>query len=306
MSATFRPSFVPEVAFTPELARRLEVWAARHAAARRRPVGGGSEGPGRGAGAGYEFLGYRAYQPGDELRQLDWDLYARFERAYVRVLRPEAGERWRVLLDCSASMGVAGCEKSGGEASKLQRACETAAALVLSGVLCGARVELVAAGAPGTTGAGIERRLARKRADLAAALDFLAARRAAGGRGLAPLCSPGLPGRPARLFLLGDLFDLEPRAVAPLARRPGTRVAIARILAAHELAAPPAVPAIEWLDPETGARRMVEPTLDVRRGYERTVAAELEAWRAPCARHGIAVCVVSTRTPFETIAERLL
>jgi uncharacterized protein (DUF58 family) len=303
MSATFRPGFVPAVAFAPELARRLEVWAARHAAARRRPVGGGSEGPGRGAGAGYEFLGYRAYQPGDELRQLDWDLYARFERPYVRVLRPEAGEHWRVLLDCSASMGVAGSDAGGGEASKLQRACETAAALVLHGVLFGARVELVAAGA---TGAGVERRLARKRADLAAALEFLAARRAAGGRGLAPLCSAGRPGRPARLFLLGDLFDLEPRAVAPLARRPGTRVAIARILAPHELAAPPAVPAIEWFDPETGARRSVEPTPEIGREYERTVAAELEAWRVPCARHGIAVCVVSTRTPFETIAERLL
>lgn len=38
----------------------------------------------RSRGAGLEFAQYRAYEPGDELRQIDWKLYARSDRFFVR------------------------------------------------------------------------------------------------------------------------------------------------------------------------------------------------------------------------------
>ena len=62
---------------------------------------------GRSLGAGLEFAQYRAYEPGDELRRIDWKLYARADRFFVRdALRDSAQSVW-VLLDTSASMSQA-------------------------------------------------------------------------------------------------------------------------------------------------------------------------------------------------------
>ena len=56
------------------------------------------------AGAGLEFNQYRSYQPGDDLRRLDWKLYARSDRFYVRESQVETSVSVRFVLDASASM----------------------------------------------------------------------------------------------------------------------------------------------------------------------------------------------------------
>lgn len=56
------------------------------------------------AGAGLEFNQYRSYQPGDDLRRLDWKLYARSDRFYVRESEGETSVSVRFVLDASASM----------------------------------------------------------------------------------------------------------------------------------------------------------------------------------------------------------
>ncbi len=55
-------------------------------------------------GAGQEFSQYRSYQPGDDLRRLDWKLYARSDRFYVREAERETHTRVLFLLDASRSM----------------------------------------------------------------------------------------------------------------------------------------------------------------------------------------------------------
>ena len=57
------------------------------------------------SGAGLEFSQYRSYQPGDDLRQLDWKMYARSDRYYVRETETESSINIRFALDTSASMG---------------------------------------------------------------------------------------------------------------------------------------------------------------------------------------------------------
>ena len=59
---------------------------------------------GRTAGAGLEFNQYRSYQPGDDLRRIDWKLYARSDRFYVRESQVETSVNVRFVLDASASM----------------------------------------------------------------------------------------------------------------------------------------------------------------------------------------------------------
>lgn len=61
----------------------------------------------RSRGAGLEFAQYRAYEPGDELRQIDWKLYARSDRFFVREAERESPLTLWVLLDATASAGHA-------------------------------------------------------------------------------------------------------------------------------------------------------------------------------------------------------
>ncbi|MBD8697255.1 DUF58 domain-containing protein [Stenotrophomonas sp. CFBP 13718] len=59
----------------------------------------------RSRGAGLEFAQYRAYEPGDELRQVDWKLYARSDRFFVRESERESPITVWLLLDTTASAG---------------------------------------------------------------------------------------------------------------------------------------------------------------------------------------------------------
>jgi uncharacterized protein (DUF58 family) len=56
-------------------------------------------------GTSLEFADYRRYAPGDDLRYLDWGIYARSDRLYVKIFREEVDLFAYVFLDASASMG---------------------------------------------------------------------------------------------------------------------------------------------------------------------------------------------------------
>jgi len=56
-------------------------------------------------GFSQEFAEYRAYTPGDDLRYVDWNVFARTERCYLKRYRGETNTQLTVLLDASASMG---------------------------------------------------------------------------------------------------------------------------------------------------------------------------------------------------------
>ncbi|MCW5977857.1 MAG: DUF58 domain-containing protein [Bryobacteraceae bacterium] len=56
-------------------------------------------------GFSQEFAEYRAYTPGDDLRHVDWNVFARTERAYLKRYRGETNTMLTLLLDASASMG---------------------------------------------------------------------------------------------------------------------------------------------------------------------------------------------------------
>jgi len=75
----------------------------------RRAAGGRGFGQHRSRerGAGLEFVQYRNYEPGDEPRRIDWKLYARSDRLFVRDAERESQLSVWVLLDTSASMGQA-------------------------------------------------------------------------------------------------------------------------------------------------------------------------------------------------------
>jgi len=279
----------PTVAFGGDYVRRLERLTLRLAAARERREGAGSAAL---AGGGDEFVGYRPYRPGEDLRRLDWDLFARLDRPYVRLTRREAAEHWSVFVDASGSMGI-------GPPGKLQAAAELAGAFTCVALRSGATVEVVASGEGGPRSAR-----ARRLTDLPALLGFLEALVAGGAAGLGTLVTQSRP--PAecgRMVLLGDLLDLEPAQTVGL-RGVGRELVCVQILAPLELA-PPSSGFVEWHDPE-GTGRLSRALDDATVGaYERRLEERLEAWSALAARASIAYAVHGSDRPFEDVVRSL-
>ena len=52
-----------------------------------------------------DFAEHRSYMPGDDIRGIDWKLYARTDRFYIKQFEAETNSNFMVLLDVSASMG---------------------------------------------------------------------------------------------------------------------------------------------------------------------------------------------------------
>jgi uncharacterized protein (DUF58 family) len=67
-------------------------------------------------GAGLDFTGHRPYQQGDELRRIDWRLFGRTDRHYVREYREDASLKAFIVVDATASMGYA--DPGGGAAGR--------------------------------------------------------------------------------------------------------------------------------------------------------------------------------------------
>ncbi|MFT5523081.1 MAG: hypothetical protein ACI9HK_001025 [Pirellulaceae bacterium] len=74
-------------------------------------------------GVSPEFADYRSYSPGDDLRNLDWRVYARSDRFYIKRFEEESNLRAHVVLDASASMNY------GTEPSKFEYAATLGVAL---------------------------------------------------------------------------------------------------------------------------------------------------------------------------------
>jgi uncharacterized protein (DUF58 family) len=79
-------------------------------------------------GASADFAEHRAYMPGDDIRRIDWRVFARTDRFYVKEYEAETNTNFTVVLDVSASMRY-GADPESGRVSKLTYACFLAACL---------------------------------------------------------------------------------------------------------------------------------------------------------------------------------
>jgi len=60
-----------------------------------------------------EFADYREYMLGDDIRRIDWNLYSRFEKFFLKLFTDERQMHTQIFIDCSASMGKDMPEKAG-------------------------------------------------------------------------------------------------------------------------------------------------------------------------------------------------
>jgi uncharacterized protein (DUF58 family) len=92
----------------------------------------------RSMGWNVEFADFREYVPGDDIRNIDWRIYARTDRLFIRQFEEETNMRVYLVLDRSRSMSFG----NGGQ-SKLEYACALAAALAYLFIRQGDSVGLV-------------------------------------------------------------------------------------------------------------------------------------------------------------------
>src|SRR5258708_33828309 len=111
---------MPNALLTPELLRRLEQF--QLLAARRAKSSSKGERRSRARGQSVEFADYRNYVHGDDFRYLDWNLYGRLERLFLKLYEEERELPGRIFLDASESMTF-------GEPRKFDFARQVAAAM---------------------------------------------------------------------------------------------------------------------------------------------------------------------------------
>jgi len=251
-------------------------------------------------GFSVEFTEHRAYQPGDELRYLDWKILARADRLFVKQFEEETNLRAMILVDVSRSMAWRGAPA---RLTKRAYADRIAAALAL--ILLRQRDatglitfdDAVRQVVPARVKAGQWARVVR---GLMQTPDGL---RTAAQAALVHVTS--LLARRGLVVLISDLlFDRELALTAlRYLRHRGHHVIVLHLMdpAEAELSGPPEV---RFRDPESAASVVVRPR-ELARAYGQAVGREIAAWRVACRRHGIAYHHILTDMPFG-VALRLL
>jgi len=243
-------------------------------------------------GFSVEFAEYRQYIPGDDLATLDWKVYARSDRHFVKKFEEETNLTCHLLLDVSGSMAYA----SGG-ITKLQYGSYLTAALAYLmhrqrdsfGLI--AFDDSIAALLPASARAGhlravllaLERLKIGAKTDVAKPLRDLAA--VVRKRGL--------------VVLVSDLLDDPVRVLDGLKhfRYRGTDVIVFHVLDPYELQFP-FEQAARFRDMETADEVMAVPST-VRQGYLERLQGLIATYRRELGLVGIDYCLLDTSQPLE-------
>jgi uncharacterized protein (DUF58 family) len=225
---------------------------------------------GREAGASLEFRDHRDYQPGDDLRRIDWSAFARSDRLTVKLYREEISPHLDIVLDGSRSMAIE-------DTAKARAAIGLAAVFAVAAANAGyshnvwlarARVEPVANGS--------------NRPSLWRSLDL-------DFRGNPVESFTRTPPRFRRQgirVLISDLLWLgEPTAVLQSLAHNAASVVVAQTLASAD-ANPPERGRVRLLDSETDERREIFIDDKAIRRYRDALARHQQNWHSACRQIG--------------------
>jgi uncharacterized protein (DUF58 family) len=254
-------------------------------------------------GFSVEFSDYRNYQPGDDLRHLDWRLFARNDRLCIKRYMQETNLRFYVVCDTSASMRYRG---AGAWGSKLECAKVLAAALTWFLLRQNDAAGMVSVSGQGEAPEFV--RPSQRPNQFGTMLRQLENLKASGGPCLLHLLQHTLRlvHRRSVILFFSDL--LEPSEEVALAfkqlRFHGHEVLVYQVLDADETDFPFTESKL-FEDLETGVRRMVTPAA-AREKYLARFNAFMESYRKLFQSLEMAHCVVRTdENPWRALAHFL-
>lgn len=256
-------------------------------------------------GTSIEFADYRDYVRGDDLRRVDWNVYARLERPFLKLFEEEEDLAVHVIVDASKSMnwpdGSLGIEATlVEERNKYQYAVRLAAALGHIALAAGDRLTVTVA-----AGGGLPTHRfgpSRGRGGTARLLKFLAGTKAEGSTDLdSALRSYALASdRPGLAFIITDLFSPGYQNGLSAMQAKGHEVGLVHVLAPEEVE-PPLAGDLQLIDMETGDPQDVSIDGTLRELYKRRVQSWREEIEAYCLKRGIHYVPVTTDTKWDQI-----
>ncbi|MEN6371219.1 MAG: DUF58 domain-containing protein [Armatimonadota bacterium] len=242
-------------------------------------------------GASVEFADYRNYTIGDDFRRVDWNVYARLEKLFMKLFIEEEDLHVYVLIDASRSMAF-------GSPSKLLYAKRIAAALgyiALSGL-----DKISYAALSGDTASILPPK--RGKGNIFPVFDWLNGITGDGRTKLADSIrdftlrtrTPGIA------VLISDCFDqdYEKGILALLSRR--FEVSLIHVLDDEELR-PTIVGDIKLIDSETGDEREISVSPALLRRYEQAVAAFCSRIESFCLKYGVNYIRTTVGSDFEDL-----
>jgi len=249
-----------------------------------------------------EFAENRPYNRGDDIRFLDWKVYARSDRLFIKQFEEETNLRAYILLDASGSM--AWVSEADRFPTKFGYARLLAASLSLLLMQQGDATGLLAFDE--TLRAHLVPRTTRRHwRRLVAELETLTA----DGRTEAGTALKEMSGRLQRrglVILISDLL-VDPdttRTALRYLRHRGHEVLVFHIMDPGELELPAAGEAV-FFDPETG-EELGTNSAALRRQYRVAVEGAIAGWRREALRVGAEYALITTDTPFGLALRRFL
>jgi uncharacterized protein (DUF58 family) len=249
-------------------------------------------------GSSVEFADYRDYQLGDDFRFVDWNIYARLDRLFLKTFVEEENIFIHILLDSSVSMTF-------GSPSKLEYGKRVAAVLGYIG-LVGLDMVTVSSFAEDVTG---QIRPLRGKDRIFTLLDFL--------ENIQPSQQTRMDASLQRYVLkmsrAGVAIVISDFLVPQAGYEAGLKalmyknfdVNVIHVMSEEELH-PPLSGELKLLDAETGETKEITVTERVLEGYQKRLGRFCEDLNQFCARNNITYLRVSTSLPFEDLILRVL
>lgn len=297
---------MPDALLTPELLRQLEQF--QLLAARRAKSSSRGERRSRARGQSVEFADYRPYVHGDDFRYLDWNLYGRLERLFLKLYEEERELPVRIFLDASESMTF-------GEPRKFDFARQVAAAIGYVALSGFDRVSVIPFpgvdhdAEPDQASRVMERaargalRSVRGKKSALQFFQNLGALTAGGSANLNQALRRGaLEARRAGLaVVISDFLDPEgyEAGLTALVGR-GFQVDLVQILAPDELS-PTTFGDLNLVDSETGAHQEVTFGRFRLKAYRQTVRNFVQRLREYCQARGINFFTASSNTDLQDL-----
>ncbi|MEM1069861.1 MAG: DUF58 domain-containing protein [Planctomycetota bacterium] len=247
-------------------------------------------------GQSVEFHDFRSYVAGDDLRLIDWNLYARLDQLFLKLFQEEEDLHFYALVDASESMNF-------GDPTKLKVAKQLAAALGYVGLCRADRVSVQALGPPGRSAPVL-----RGRSSLWKMLRYLESVDSGHNVSL----HEGVKDFSIRnsgtgvCVLLSDLMDKTGYESA-LRMLVGRRmdVFVMHILSPEEID-PPLRGDRRLIDIEDGDAAEITINNYAIEKYQETVRSFIGSIKNFCSRRSISYIPVRTETPVETIVTKYL
>jgi len=247
-------------------------------------------------GQSVEFADFRNYVPGDDLRFIDWNMYARLDKLFLKLFLEEEDLHFYALIDASASMSF-------GDPTKLHVAKQLAAALGYVGMCRADRVRVAALGPPGAAAPTL-----RGKASLWKMLNYLDTVQPVHNVSLADgvkdfvLRNPGT----GIVVLLTDLMDKQGYEAA-LRMLLGRRmdVFVVHILAPEEID-PPLQGDLKLIDIEDADEAEVTVNGALLQRYKQTVDAFIDQSRTFCSQRDMTYLLTRTDQSVEELVTKYL